>query len=219
MSTAITIQPVTDDTALYAHYDGQTNPQPCHIHLDCRDGVLWADYSGDVGNGTCSADERNGHIQYWGIPVLRAAAANDLMQQIAPLAQRVVDGYDTDWDGNNTVAVFSADAQDALEEIEQLCDNVDEDEETIVQAWDAGDWLADATHLYAADGSSADYWNCTRCVIDEVGEITSLTGDGELARMEKVINNDAGDGVVIDGVDRYLSDIRDACRANTGQCL
>jgi len=59
--------------------------------LDLADGELYADY-----RATNDTPGRVwlGQVRTWEIPPLVADAANELMQDIAPLAQRILDGSD-----------------------------------------------------------------------------------------------------------------------------
>jgi hypothetical protein len=69
----------------------------------------------------------HGHEQRFGIPNnLLGHVINEMMDKIAPLAQRVVDGYESDWNGNNMIATFDDDATEALEEIGQITELYDE---------------------------------------------------------------------------------------------
>ena len=49
----------------------------------------------------------------WTIGALTADAANALMTEVLPLAERVVAGYSPKWNGSNTVGELDDDAQDA----------------------------------------------------------------------------------------------------------
>ena len=88
---------------LHHQYPGQTSPQPCYVELDCEAENLSADWNGELGNAV-PLSVWHGHTRRWAIPALQAQAANSLLDEIAPLAQRVIDGYTSEWDGNNHVA-------------------------------------------------------------------------------------------------------------------
>lgn len=69
--------------------------------------------------------------------------ASDLVELIATdeaqaLIQRVIDGFTTNWDGNNMHGRYNEDAQAAAKELEDLIDDLDR--ESYV-TWDADDWL------------------------------------------------------------------------------
>jgi hypothetical protein len=108
--------------ALYRRYPGRPQPQPCYIELNCAFGVMQAEYDARITAVPMSV--WHGHIRRYGIPCLTADAANELMDEIAPLAQQVLDGYESEWDGSNLIAAFDEDAQQAEERIAQIIDNL-----------------------------------------------------------------------------------------------
>lgn len=111
---------------LYFKYFNQINPQDCYVELDCEREELTATYNSEIGNAI-PASVFNGHDQRFSIPCLNESSANALLEEILPLAERVVAGYESGRNGNNHVAKFSEDAKKAIEEIEYLCtqDNFD----------------------------------------------------------------------------------------------
>ena len=131
-----------EHTDLYLRYEGQCQPQQCYVQLDCRTGDLYADVSRDIGDG-CSAAEWHGHVRSWQIPCLTGEAALQLLEDIAPLAQVVLNGYDSSWDGSNYVANYSDTAQDARDKIEYLCREAGADNGDLLQIWEASGYLAD----------------------------------------------------------------------------
>lgn len=188
MST-VSIHPVSTTDSLHCHYDRQTNAQPCFIELDCETGRLCADYNGEIGNAI-PMSVYHGHDQRWGIPALTAAAANALLQEIAPIAQRVVDGYESEWDGNNMVARFNDDAHAAIDEIVDLCQAAGGEGYEIVE-WDVGDWM------------------------DSSPRPNAETSDDEIAQMVADSDPDE-DHIVINGdIEEYLNEIRYEKRRET----
>lgn len=192
----ITVVSVVDTDELFHHYPGQVRHQPCRGYLDCCRGRLGASYDPEIGNNI-PADEYHGHTQVWTIPCLRAEAANALLAAVAPLAERVVDGYEDLWDGSNWRAVFDEDAQAAIREIEALCDAADPSD--AVRAWDAGDWLT------ASGGVSRE------AVRAEFG-ISAETSDEELSAIEARVEAEAlatGEADVLTGTGAFLRRLRD----------
>ncbi len=173
--------------ALLAIYPGQQKPQSAYIELDCRTGSLQADWNGEVGNAV-PADVWHGHTRRYAIPLLRGATVNALLDEIAPFAQRVLDGYASAWDGNNHVATFDDDASVAEEEIE-----------TIIESYGEGD-------LHWAD---AEDW------LHEVRDELALAFDDET--IDEMIDKYGGDGTedapVLVGIRDYLDDLRKGRRA------
>ena len=124
---------------LYVRYDRQTKAQPAHIELQ-QDGTLSAGVCGEIGNAV-PEDVWHGRRLWWGIAAeMTGAAVAELLQEIAPLAQRVLDGWDEKWDGNNNVGTLTDDAQEAHDEIEAVCNETGKSEDR-ASVWDAAEWL------------------------------------------------------------------------------
>lgn len=193
---AIEILYVESDCGLYHRYDGQGSAQDCYIWLDCETSQLGASHDAETGNAIPFA-VYYGHTQRWSIPALKADAANALLEEIAPLAARVIAGYSSEWDGSN-FADFDADAEAARDEITALCERATNsaDESDCVNVWDAGSW-------YGAAGSR-DQQRA------ELG-ITAATTDAELDEIETREDASArADGCdVIEGHADYLRRLRD----------
>jgi len=118
---------------------GELSRQRCYISLDCSSGVLTADCSYETGGVSFSV--YHGHEKRWRIPALRADAVNHILDEIAPLAEIILDGYDYVFDSRtNKLAVFSDAAVDARDEINDILEQ-DFDADTI-KVWSAGDWFA-----------------------------------------------------------------------------
>src|SRR5437764_9511873 len=80
-----------DPTAIYRHYQGELAPQPCLIALDLEDGELTARYNPEIGSGIPES-VCHGRTLWWDIPCLTAESANELMDDIKPLAARELAG-------------------------------------------------------------------------------------------------------------------------------
>jgi len=192
--TAITVQirRITDETELFCWYDGQSEPQPAYLNLDLEDGELFCDYNGNIGSGV-SAAEYHGRIRTIRIPTLTGEAANTLMDEVAPIAQRVLNGASIEWDGNNHVGVLTDDAQAAWDELTSAVAEHTSGADT-VDGLDAADW-------YSGEDPA-----------EELG-LTADTTDEELAAIEKTAEADikahALGTVVVQGLDRYLAGLRD----------
>lgn len=186
-----------EGNALHRQYAGQSAPQPCYVSLDCDSGTLSASYNAEIGNGVPFA-VYHGREQRWSIPALTADAANSLLAEIAPFAERMVAGYERVWDGHNHVAVFSDDADEADDAIISLCDRAtaDADEHSTVQAWEASEW-------FGGLGNAA-----AQC---EALKITAETTDHELRTIASAAETEASDhGVdVLNGVLRHMEWLRE----------
>lgn len=113
------LDPAEQD-ALYCHYSRQYGPQPAFIELDTQSGHMWAGYNPEIGNAV-PMEVWHGLTRRYSLPVILSTdRANELMDEIAPLAQRVLDGTEEHWNGSNHVARMNEDAEDAEREIQAL---------------------------------------------------------------------------------------------------
>lgn len=120
---AITINKIdpADKTALHCHYPNQTNQQPCELRIDLQNGILSVGYNPEIGHPramTMSAWCRRTIV--FEIPCLTTVVANRLLDDAGPLAQRMIDNSEIEWDGNNRVGKLGIDAQAAQEELADL---------------------------------------------------------------------------------------------------
>lgn len=177
---------------LYHRYSGEFDPQPCYIALGLREERLWADYNANVG-GAVPMDAWHGFERRYSIPCLTATAANALLREIAPYAERVLAGYDSHWDGHRYVAVLDEEAHLAEEAIELLCEAAGADgEDEVREPWEAEDYFAN----------------------DPLNWITAETSDEELlARTQQEENLAEQNGERVDGIFDYLVELRNAARA------
>lgn len=140
--TTVQIKEVTDN--LICKYRGQCQMQPAYIELDCRTGLMIADYNSEIGNAI-PFSVWHGHDQRFGIdPTLTEDSVNRLMGEIEGFAQQVLDGYDQHWDGNNWVAKFSEEAEQAIESISEIVADYQGESYFVVEYWD--DWFANGFH-------------------------------------------------------------------------
>ncbi|MFE2911388.1 hypothetical protein [Kitasatospora indigofera] len=188
---------VTDPQGLHCWYPGELYPQPAYVELGLKDGILLASYEANIGSAAPS-EVRNGIDRQWAIPVLTADAANALLDELAPLAQRVLDGSDVEWDGRNHVGqIVTDEAQEAYDAITERCQELTED-------GDNGDLDVLPVHDVHSIG---DLWSAK-----EAG-VTAATTDEELDLIEARLLADYREGfgepgAVIRGLDTYLRDLR-----------
>lgn len=197
--TTVKIRPVAEPDALYCRYKNNYEPQPVYINLDLADGALYADYRAT--NGT-PGRVWLGQVRAWEIPPLVADAANKLMQDIAPLAQRILDGSDIEVNPRtgDPIGVLNDDAAAAEWEIYEIIENWREDPAVpTVEEIKAAEW-------YAA---------CDVDPCDELG-LTAETTDDELpavaARIEDDIRAAAEGVVVVTGAEEWVRARRDELR-------
>ena len=190
--STITIDPVGD---LYLRYRGQHSPQPCYVQLDCESETLSAEVDGSIGPGT-PFRVWHGRAIRWAIPALTTEAAEALLEEILPLAQRVVEGYECRWDGSNHVGKLDEDAQEAAEAIRDLCDR-DWSEWEVLSVWDASDWYGQC--------GGGEY------LARQVG-ITAETTDEQLDAIVEHEETEASPAR-IEGIEAFLRDLREELRA------
>lgn len=182
-------------TELYYRYASENQAQDCYVELDARTGALRAESNGEIGNAV-PQDVHYGHRMRWTIPALKADRANALLAEIAPLAQRIVAGYASRWDGNHEVAKLSKDASAAVDEIEALCDATAREDEAVLVTWTAADFFG---VLGDRDAQAA-----------ELGITAESTDEDLKAIAHRELSN--AEGVdVIDGIGSYLERLREAC--------
>ena len=112
------------------------------MELECGSARLHSTYSSEIGRGSTSSDCWHGRSIRWLIsPWLRVRAINYLLEELELLAQRVVDGYDEEWDGSNWVGTYTDDAESAKHQIESICEQsgIDVDDLFSVYSWE--EWL------------------------------------------------------------------------------
>lgn len=196
---------VSPPAALHEHYLGEINPQGVFIRLDLEDGELSAGPDEVVGTGVSGA-EFWGRTRRYRIPALTADVANALLEELTPLAQRVLDDSEVEWDGDNWVAALGPDARDAEEEIGAhlgIGHGQDFELHELVGEIDPFDMVADyAVDPEGADASAAEYG------------ITGSTTDEALDEICALITEQAGGGcasgvAVVPGLRGYLTDLRD----------
>ncbi|WP_127469563.1 hypothetical protein [Streptomyces sp. B27] len=190
---------------LYCRYDGQSEAQGAYIELDLQRSTLLADYDAQVDGGVPAA-VYHGFERRYAVPVLTGEAANRVMEEIKPLAARVLADWEEVWDGNNMVARLGEDAQAAEDEIGEHLgldysgmgfETVFSDEDLVAQ------WDTDG----AVNGHEAEEYN-----------ITAQTSDARLDEIAAEITRslaECGESTVavVHGLDEYLRGLRDELAA------
>lgn len=180
----IKIQEVKHNNEIYCRYSGQIKPQDTYIGLDTRNGKMWAECNCEIGNAI-PFNVWHGQVRRYTIPLFNATSVNELMEEIKPLAQRLVDGASEEWDGNNMVTRLTEDAQEAEEEI---CKAVDSFAGEYIQVYDVYDWFE-----YSTD----EYLGIKPGMSDE--EISALC-----TKLEKDIEDDSYIDILDGDIEKYL---------------
>lgn len=121
MKTEITIVPCTGKHPLYHLYPQQLNPQDAYVRLDPEAGELSADWNAEAGNSIPMSVYHGLILRYPVNPYLATDEVNGLMGQLTPLALRVCNGYSEEWDGHNNVGRLTEDAEEASQDIQEIC--------------------------------------------------------------------------------------------------
>lgn len=151
----------------------------------------------------------HGHESAYGLPdAITVSDWESLNEELKPLVERAVAGYDTRWDGNNHVACFDDDAASAIKEIETLIENYRWDE---VEVWDAEEWVSVVKTGYDIDGDQGG--DVVRYKLDS-HTITWETTDDELSAIDNDLGSDDGRGAVVRGMYDYLYELRAECIKN-----
>lgn len=200
---SVKIIEVTSPAALWRHYDGQSERQPCHIELDLANGTLLADYNANIGSGV-PATMYHGIDRWYRIPCLTAEAANRVMVEIAPLADRILADSEVEWDGNNHVGVLGEDGKAAEEELEE---HLGLPTEGNLYAREPGQGfdVSDLVDIWDISGAT------NGCEVSEY-DITADTTDERLDEIEAEILKDLSgpSGVTVcHGLSSYLRELRD----------
>ena len=81
--------------SLYCHYTGQTQPQDVYVFLDLETGKLSTDIDHNIGTHGIPEHVFRGTAIRWFVntPGLFPSAANELMQSLESICQRLLDMY------------------------------------------------------------------------------------------------------------------------------
>ncbi|MER6109285.1 hypothetical protein [Streptomyces hirsutus] len=209
-TTALRVIACTSPTELFRHYDGQTEAQDAYIELDLANGTLLADYNGEIGNAV-PFTVYHGIDRRYAIPILTGDAANRVMEEIRPLAERILADSEIEWDGNNNVAKLGPDALAAEEALEARLGLPTESggyRNEPNQGFDDSDLVA----VWGIDGAT------NGCEAEEYG-ITRETTDERLDEIEAeilagLVSCGDSDVAVCPELSAYLRGVRDEAGAD-----
>lgn len=190
---------IAETTSIYCRYQSQTEPQPCYLYVNLRRATMRCDYNPEIG-GAVTWDQWHGHIRAYRIPAgYTALSQMALMRRVLTLAERVLAGYESRWDGSNHVAALTDDAQAADDAINSICETEYEtaSEGDVESHWDAADWYVDGR----------------RATLRDLGITESSTAE-EIERIAAVEEERARErGHHVHGVASYLLRARDSVTA------
>jgi len=117
------LQIVKPTEPLLNWYPQQTQPQSTYLVLDLDSGVLTADYNHDIGDAV-PMSVWHGRVRRYRLPspYLTPDCIGAIMDELAPLFERVLAGSEIVWDGSNLVGQLDDDAAQASEAIANKLD-------------------------------------------------------------------------------------------------
>ena len=114
----IVFDPTKSVAPLYAKYQNEILPQPAFVTLNVETGEVDADYNGEIGNAV-PMNVWHGVVRRYNISnTLSSDQVANVLEEIKPLLERVLDGGSVEWDGSNWVGELTEDAEQAEQEIE-----------------------------------------------------------------------------------------------------
>ncbi len=193
----ITISPCDSNILhpLYHKYQQELEAQPAYVELDIRTGSLHADWDANVGNGAAPDVWHGLRRQYTILNILTTDEINRLLTEIAPIAQRILDGAEVVSDGLQDRPVLSEQAQAAEEELTDVCRAAGTTSIGIIDA-----------AMYYGEVSTAHLHDVT-------AQVKADTTDEQLsALVEEAQLDGRTDGATITGLDDYFAELRDYMR-------
>lgn len=198
METTSDIKIIYGGDSLHKRYESQSEPQPCFVELDLEHATLDAGYNPEIGNAGPES-VYHGRALRWTIPCLKPQAVQGLLEQLLPLAEVIYEHSNIASDRNgNRCGQLGEEAEEASEQIAQLCEASGDDENDVVKAWNAADWYAPILKNLAKEL-----------------EITGETTDqriAEIAQHETEIAEANIECDVLHGAEKYLRNLRDSLR-------
>ncbi|NCC96731.1 MAG: hypothetical protein EOM02_07800 [Synergistales bacterium] len=176
---------VDDPREFYFRYEGQCNAQPVYLYLDLEDGELFVS-TWESDENSFPAATFNGTLRRWewsGVPT--PDQANDLMEKVAPLGQKMLDDSEVEFIDGNWTGTLGEEAESAERAIEKALD----DEWGRVCEMDPSEYFGDLVEL----------------------GITAETTDKEIEKIvaEADYTGDDGELYVVLGAEAYLQGVRD----------
>lgn len=153
---------------VFIHYQGQQKPQSAHILISPEQEHLTVGYNGEIGNSVSMMTWLGREIEIPIQPETKGTSLLDFIEEHADDFWTIIDGYTTEWDGNNLRGKLTDDASNMLYRLKQI----------------TRDELETVPAVYT---TPADLW------IDD--EITAEYDPQELA--EEIIEWKQGEGAVL----------------------
>jgi hypothetical protein len=129
------------------------------------------------------------------MPLLTAAAANNLLRELAPLAARIIAGGSVEWTGSNHVSVLDEDGQAAEAELMETLEAIAQDSGRrpgVITELDAEEWFTNDV-LAALTSLTADTTDAQLAQLAAEQERKAASGhvDGEYLTLDYLVLVDA----------------------------
>jgi len=153
----LTIEQLTSEHALPLYEESQGQEGSAYLYLDTRDGEVYVRGIHPAYANSWGVDEHNGHVRKWRIPNnLTVQGYNSLLseQKLRELLERVYQGAEEYYDGNNYRTKLTEDAIEASETLNDYLHDINGDFESL-EPWDAWMWLEQSSYIdLVRDGES-----------------------------------------------------------------
>jgi hypothetical protein len=178
--------------------DNGFDPMGVAVSLDLRDGEFTVRTTRPPQDNAIPASVQNGAVRWYPVPLITAHQANALLDELRPVAERVLSGSGVAWDGNNDVGRLDKAADEADVELFRFVEQFTQDNAySRVEVWEAADFFAEGDQLEQITGDMSD---------DE------LAAKGEEFRADFEPSTPGGHVVVVDMIE-FLESVRDEKRA------
>jgi len=108
---------------LWYRYPGQCQAQPAYLEIS-KEGKIHCDWNGEIGNACPVRVWHNIDMRF---PISNELSDDQIEQLIAdvqPLADKLLDLTEVDWDGNNHRRKIKGEARDVYDHISHICDDL-----------------------------------------------------------------------------------------------
>jgi hypothetical protein len=169
---------------LYHRYPREVNPQPAYMYFNPETGDVGFEYSQEVGSpAAMPMVVWNSLILRWEVPNnLSPRGIRELFDEMKDDLSVIGDGFSDGYDDRmNRVGVYSKEAKDAMQAINERLWNLFPEDYDRTDVWDAADWI------------SAAFYD----VVREYRE-----AEDKKVYLDNLVKEAESDGVVLEGIDR-----------------
>jgi len=160
---------ITVEAKLYTRYPRQTNGQPVYLEIDPKTETMRMAINGEIGNAVPMDVWHGVRLRYTLNIIPTIDAANALMEDAEPLAERIIAGHEIKWDGSNHCGYLNDDAIAAQEELEMIVDRMGENPDDHQQVWDE-EYLSEDLRKITAGTTSDEITE----MVDDIEQSASL---------------------------------------------